>query len=348
MDKKRALITVVVVTLLGILIYTQFKEWRNFDWATFWAETRGVRKIHILHGVFFIYVAYALRALRWQIFLQPMKKTSWLKLLPPTLIGFTGLALLGRAGEFIRPYLISRQEDLPLTSQIAVWIIERAFDMGAFLALVTWALLVDRRLRQDLASLIFPGLIRRIQATQMYLQGHLPVLIVLIVLLALIAIVAARGLSLGTAFRKRLSEKAREFRLGLKTIRGPWAFVQIAVVSLVMWYTIAVAYREVTLSYTNVVLHMRTSHLLVLMGSSMVGSMVQLPAVGGGSQAATIGTLITFFGVKRELAISCGILLWLVTFMAVIPLGLALAHRAQLSLRKLSEESAHESTVAKP
>jgi hypothetical protein len=45
--------------------------------------------------------------------------------------------------------------------------------------------------------------------------------------------------------------------------------------------------------------------------------------------------------VPPELATSCGIMLWLVTFVAVIPLGLLLAHRERLSLRKLSEESAH-------
>jgi hypothetical protein len=39
------------------------------------------------------------------------------------------------------------------------------------------------------------------------------------------------------------------------------------------------------------------------------------------------------------MAASCGILLWLVTFAAVIPLGLVLAHHERLSLRKLSAES---------
>jgi hypothetical protein len=34
--------------------------------------------------------------------------------------------------------------------------------------------------------------------------------------------------------------------------------------------------------------------------------------------------------------------LWLVTFAAVIPLGLALAHHERLSLRKLSAESHQE------
>ncbi len=72
----------------------------------------------------------------------------------------------------------------------------------------------------------------------------------------------------------------------------------------------------------------------------MIGSMVQLPGIGGGSQLATIATLQRVFDVPPELAASCGIMLWLVTFVSVVPLGLFLAHRERLSLRELSEETA--------
>ena len=61
--------------------------------------------------------------------------------------------------------------------------------------------------------------------------------------------------------------------------------------------------------------------------------MLQLPAVGGGSQLATISMLSSGFGIEKELAVSCGILLWAITFMSVIPTGLLLAHRERLSLR---------------
>jgi len=64
-----------------------------------------------------------------------------------------------------------------------------------------------------------------------------------------------------------------------------------------------------------------------------------LPAVGGGSQVATISVLSNVFDVQPEIAASCGILLWLVTFAAVVPSGLLLAHHERLSLRKLSVES---------
>src|SRR5580658_4049915 len=86
---------------------------------------------------------------------------------------------------------------------------------------------------------------------------------------------------------------------------------------------------------------MSVTKVLLLMGASMIGSMVQLPGVGGGSQLATISALDHVFDiVPKELTVSCGIMLWLVTFVAVVPIGLLLSHHERLSLRKLSAESA--------
>jgi hypothetical protein len=137
----------------------------------------------------------------------------------------------------------------------------------------------------------------------------------------------------------RLAMKVREFGMGLNTIHGPAEFLWLTVVSVGMWYMIALAYHEVTHSYGVDALEIPVAQLLILIFASMLGSMLQLPAVGGGSQMATIATLSSVFDVPPEMAASCGILLWLVTFFAVVPSGLLLAHRERLSLRKLSVES---------
>jgi len=343
MQNKRALITAVVVALLGILVYSQVREWRDFDWATFWTQIGKIDKIHILHGIALIYLHYGLRALRWKIFLKPLKKTSWVGLVPPTLIGFTGLALLGRPGEFIRPYLIARQAKVSFSSQIAVWTVERIFDLGAFAVLLLGAVLMSNELQQISHPFNF---------YLIHLLG-----------LAVIAVAVAKyGNHLAdwseTRFRasrvelgRKIASKIREFGLGLNTIDSPWAFAELSAVSVAMWLLIARAYWEVTHAYVDVLLlnSLTIPHVLLLMASSMLGSMVQLPAVGGGSQVATISALSAIFHVPKESAVSCGILLWLVTFMAVTPLGLALAHRARLSLRQLSKESAQaEAKAASP
>ena len=70
------------------------------------------------------------------------RNASSIRLIAPTIIGFTGLALLGRPGELIRPYLIARRENLSFSSQIAVWAVERIFDIGAFTILLIAAAFV--------------------------------------------------------------------------------------------------------------------------------------------------------------------------------------------------------------
>lgn len=343
MDRKRILASVVVFLILAALVYLQYRHWRTFDWGTFWSQTHRINRWHVLHGIALIYIAYVMRAWRWKIFLQPVRpKTRTLDLVSPTLVGFTGLALLGRAGEFIRPYLIARRTDLPFSAQLAVWGVERIFDLGAFTILMMLAIFLP----SALASIPHPEYYRRFQEAGFFLTA-------LVVGTTIAAVVIRRNgenvavwlerrfAHLSSNLGHKLAQKVREFGLGLNTIHNPLSLVLLILVSVGMWYLIALAYQEVTHSYGVDALAIPVSQLLILMFASMLGSMLQLPAVGGGSQMATIATLSSVFDVPAELAASCGILLWLVTFAAVVPVGLLLAHHERLSLRKLSEESHH-------
>jgi glycosyltransferase 2 family protein len=341
MDKKRIVASAVVFLILAALFYLQYRHWQSFDWGTFWAQTHRIRKAHVLHGVVLIYIGYVLRALRWKIFLRPVRpKAKLMDLVSPTLIGFTGLALLGRAGEFIRPYLIARRTDLPFSSQLAVWAVERIFDVGAFTVLMVLAIFL-------------PSALPAIPHPEYYVRfregGFLLIGLVFVMTVGAIVIrrsgepvahwVGKRFAHLPSNVGHKLAQKVREFGQGLDTIHGPLSLLLLSLVSVGMWYIIALAYQEVTHSYGAPSLEIPVSQLLILMGASMLGSMLQLPAVGGGSQMATIAALSTVFDVPPEIAASCGILLWLVTFAAVVPLGLALSHHERLSLRKLSAES---------
>jgi glycosyltransferase 2 family protein len=341
MDKKRILITVVVFLILAVLFYLQYREWQSFDWGTFWSQTRRIKKWHVVHAVALIYIGYVMRAIRWKIFLQPVRpQTKVSQLVSPTLIGFTGLALLGRAGEFIRPYLIARRTDLPFSSQLAVWAVERIFDIGAFTFLIALAIFLP----SALPSIPHPEYYVRFREAGFLLIGFVIVLIVAAAVVNRSGESVAQWLEqrfshLSSNFGHKLGQKVREFGMGLNTIHGLWSLLCLIAVSVGMWYLIALSYHEVTHAYGADALEIPVSQVLILMGSSMVGSMLQLPAVGGGSQMATIAALSSIFDVPPEMAASCGILLWLVTFAAVVPLGLALAHRERLSLRKLSKES---------
>jgi glycosyltransferase 2 family protein len=350
MNKKKHLAYAIVFLVLAVLVYLQFRTWRNFDWARLFQY--GLNWRHILHGVGYIYLAYFLRAVRWKIFLRPVRKqASILGLVPPTLIGFTGLALLGRPGEMIRPYLIARRENLPFASQVAVWAVERIFDVGGFTVLMVAAIFLPSKLRTFTAAA--PPEVRH----WIHLTGYALIALVLGLLCAAVLTsyrgnriaqwVEGRFSHLAENLGHRIAQKIREFTVGLDTIHGPFAFLQLSAVSVSMWWVIALAYKEVTRAYGAPMHSMSATKVLLLMGASMIGSMVQLPGVGGGSQLATISALDHIFDiVPKELTVSCGIMLWLVTFVAVVPVGLLLSHRERLSLRKLSAETAEADVVA--
>jgi uncharacterized protein (TIRG00374 family) len=341
MDKKRILASVVVFCILAALVYLQYRHWQSFDWGTFWSQTGRINKLHIFHGIALIYLAYIMRAVRWKIFLQPVRpKAKLMDLVSPTIIGFTGLALLGRAGEFIRPYLIARRNNLPVSSQVAVWAVERIFDVGAFTVLMVLAIFLP----SALPAIPHPEYYIRFREGGFVLIGVVIVLTVGAIIVrrsgeAVAEWVELKFGHLSANFGHKLAQKVREFGHGLDTIHSPLSLLLLVLVSVGMWYVIALAYQEVTHSYEVAALEIPVSQLLILMGASMLGSMLQLPAVGGGSQMATIAALSSVFDVQPEMAASCGILLWLVTFAAVVPVGLVLAHHERLSLRKLSEES---------
>jgi glycosyltransferase 2 family protein len=351
MKNKQYVIYAAIIAVLAGLVYLQFRTWRDFDWAQL--VEFHIKWWHIFHAVALVYFAYFLRAVRWKIFLRPVRKDAsiW-SLISPTVIGFTGLALLGRPGELIRPYLIARRENLSVASQIAVWTVERIFDVGAFAVILVAAIFLPSKLHAFAADA--PEAVRHgIYLTGYALVGLVVALLVVAILIARLGNLIAHWVEerfshLAQNLGHRIAQKIREFTVGLNTIHGPRAFLELTAVSILMWWMIALCYKEITTAYGAPMHDMSTTKVLLLMGSSMVGSMVQLPGVGGGSQLATISAMDHVFHiVPKEAAVSCGIMLWLATFVAVLPLGLVLAHRERLSLRKLSAESA-EAEEAEP
>ena len=350
MNKKRILATAIVLAVLCLLIYLQVHTWKKFAWTTFWNNTSRVNWEFVLLSVAITYFTYVMRATRWRIFLKPLCATTTARLVGPQFIGFTGLALLGRPGEMIRPYLIARKENQTFSSQVAVWLVERIFDMASVALMFVVAGFVGDPLWGTLPNQNLSSEVR--WSAGLFLCG--------IVALAVVALILRRsGYAIAAYLEKRfggpshkfahgLRSKIMSFTDGLQIISDAASFLQLFVMSLAMWMLIAVAYWLLTHAYGGELSHLGPASIMLLMVSAMFGSLIQLPGVGGGSQLATIAVMNRVFGVDNEIAVSCGMLIWVCTFMSVIPMGLLLARREHLSLRAVAaaEEKA-EATLAK-
>ncbi len=58
------------------------------------------------------------------------------------------------------------------------------------------------------------------------------------------------------------------------------------------------------------------------MGFRFVRGVVQIPGVGGGMQVVAVLVLTELFGVRLEAGHSFAMLLWIITFVAIVPVGL--------------------------
>src|SRR5271165_6264761 len=231
MNKKRVLVFGIVFILLCLLIYLQVRTWKNFDWHVFWSRTDQVNPLGLLAGVALTYLAYCLRAVRWRIFLKPVCKTTTTRLLGPQFIGFSALAMLGRAGEMIRPYIIAKKERLTFTSQMAVWGVERIFDMGAFALMLSVSFLSP-----ELRGLAFYHQLR---------EAAFALMVLVLALIVFCVIVRRSGERVADFLHDRvvgvspkiahhLREKVLSFSHGLQTIHDLASALQLVVASLAM------------------------------------------------------------------------------------------------------------------
>ncbi|HVW83890.1 MAG TPA: lysylphosphatidylglycerol synthase transmembrane domain-containing protein, partial [Bryobacteraceae bacterium] len=124
--RRKILAAVLFMAIVGgWAIYAGTRE-KGFDWPTFVSTVQALDWRWLALSLAFSYATYVVRALRWAVLLEPLRPhPRFGKLLSATVIGFSAVTALGRAAEMVRPYLIANRENLPFSSQIAAWIVER-------------------------------------------------------------------------------------------------------------------------------------------------------------------------------------------------------------------------------
>ena len=88
--------------------------------------------------------------------------------------------------------------------------------------------------------------------------------------------------------------------------------------------------------------------VVILLGFVCFGSIVQIPGVGGGMQIVTVLVLTEFFGISLEAASGIALVLWIITFVVIVPLGLVLAFREGIHWRNLATHRGNGKRRSRP
>ncbi|MGA7159047.1 MAG: lysylphosphatidylglycerol synthase transmembrane domain-containing protein [Acidobacteriaceae bacterium] len=322
----------VIVLLLALFIWLAHSH-ASFNWASVGHQLRSVSPTLVAIAFFCTYFGYWLRAWRWSVLLAPLHKTNTVQMLPSQLIGFTIVALFGRFADLGRPYLIARRLKTPVATQLAVYSIERAFDLASAAIIFSTTLAFaphdmphhEAFARAGIVSLAATIFLAVFALSLRFAGRH-------------VANIASKLLHpISETFAHAASERILEFSHGFSIVSTLGEFFSALAISVGMWLVIALMYFETAHAFraTPSLATLSFAATMLLLATSLGGSMLQLPIVGWFTQIAILAaTLHGFFNVPLETATACGALLLLVSNLAVIPGGFIAAHLEGISLRE--------------
>lgn len=285
-------------------------------------------------AVGFAYSTYWGRALRWAVFLKPLKpKPSIRNLVSATLVGFTAITLLGRPGEFVRPYLIAIKEQVSFTSQLAAWVLERIADLLMVLLLFGFAL---ARVGSSGIS-VGPRMALVLGVGGRLAAAAAACVVVVLVVFRHFTEPARHALMrvlqvLPETFQAKADKFVGAFLQGVESIRSDSALVLILLYSVLEWGLIVASYGCLAESFK---LNFTIVDIVVFMGFVSLGASIQIPGVGGGVQVMAVLVLTEIFRIRLETATAFAFLSFILTFVAVVPPGLIISLNEGLEWRRL-------------
>jgi len=122
----------------------------------------------------------------------------------------------------------------------------------------------------------------------------------------------------------------------VESIRSDGALMLILLYSFLEWILIAACYWCLAQAYVGII-NITIVDVLILMGFISFGGVVQIPGVGGGTQVVAVLVLTELYGTRLELASTFALLLWILTFVAVVPVGLGLAVQEGMNWHSLRQ-----------
>ncbi|MDI1241414.1 MAG: lysylphosphatidylglycerol synthase transmembrane domain-containing protein [bacterium] len=120
----------VLLFLFAVFLFWFFG--RGLDWQLVRQSLAKADAAYVAAAVLIICLGYLLRAIRWQVLLAPITKSSLKELFATTTVGFAAIFLIGRAGEIVRPmWLPMRDRRVRPSAALVTLGLERIFDLAA-------------------------------------------------------------------------------------------------------------------------------------------------------------------------------------------------------------------------
>lgn len=293
---------------------------------------RSARYLYLIVIVAFLYLGWWIRAWRWQLLAEPVKKVSAGLSFSALMIGYLGNNVLPlRAGEFMRAYVAAKRSGMPVSSALAVVVVERILDMLMLLLCFTLSLLLFP----------LPGLFRNAGIIILIAT------VVLIVFLLLLLFQRDRALNLAEFFLKIFPLKLRrkflkiisDFADGLEIFRRGERYLLVLFWTFVMWgiYFLIIYISLYFFNFTDTLIYRApavTSIVMMTITTAGIGIPSAPGAVGTYHGVCLFG--MGLFGVPSEIGLSYAILMHISNFLPMTLIGIVCLFKEGLHLTEIA------------
>jgi len=329
--KKLLIVFGILVAALFLYLFVQ-----KIEWAKVVAAIRQANYWWLLPNIVMIFASMALRAWRWGVMVNPLKRCSFRGLYAATMIGFMASNILpARLGELARPLSLGKIEDVSRSAAMATTLVERVFDLLTLLALFTVIILFKEfpaSVAEDLQHLEAAG------------WAFLAV--------TLVAVFVLTMLKLRTDFTLRILNKPlkifppriqevgsdilAKFASGLQVLSDPRSVAIISAQSALLWVIMALSNYFIFLAFDMSYLPIDASFVVLAVVS--VGIMLpNAPGFIGPYQYLTVLSL-SLYNVPADNAAACSIVMWATQYFTITLAGLYHLKKEHLSLHEVESQ----------
>ena len=255
-----------------------------------------------------------IRALRWQQLIRPMGYNP--KLMPTFLAVMSGyLANLSipRLGEILRCGLISKSQKIPFEKAVGTVVVERTVDTIIFVLIFFLGLMIEFNYIKDYIFNNLNNIITIEKLQSLIIIGTISMALVLIIIFLL------RKKIRETKLYNKIKEVLLGFLEGIKSIlklKNPLLFIFN---SLLIWFIWILGTYIIFLCFPQ------TMHLSfkVAFIATILGAIGPIVTPGGiGIFPAIIAQVLLMYGIIRPIGYAAGWLLWIVSQIGIIAMGL--------------------------
>ena len=326
---------------LVIIALSLFYAFRGVNLSELKDALFTVQYFFLVPAIALVVVSYVFRAMRWKYLVRSITEVSTGELVSPMMVGFMANMLPARAGEFIRAYLLSQKKQISFSSSFATIFIERLFDLMMVLLLLVIALLF---MPEAFISADGAGSYDLLDKVKLF--GLISFTLCLFILLFSLflqykhewtmKVVGFFVKPLPTKWRQKIIGMVTSFSEGLNIIKDRRGFIATVLLSFLIWGTFVFTYYPLYHAF-GIASQLPMSSLVVLcLTVAIFITVAPTPGFLGSYHLGCVAALHGIFGIEKAVALSYGIVAWLVAMGTTVVIGAVFAVKDNISVRDIS------------